>query len=182
MRCAVYDQDECVEYRLPNIYLDDDIFAELLAQNAAGEFVLLGKQLKKKTVITPGQYIAVSNIEITQDQDVLVREDFSDCLDIGTVNPFKAPGGVQVVLVDASGDVYDIVGDLVNGNGGSIDLQPTYADVYVENVPAGSTLRVMVKFQPLDELGMIGRSCTNYEILLDENISASAVLTVEPKE
>mgnify|MGYP003572181689 FL=1 len=181
MRCAIYELDECVEYRLPNINVDDDIFADPLPRNAEEDYVLLGKQLRRKTVINPRQYFAVSNIEVIQDQDVLVREDFSDCTDIGTVNPFSVPGGVQVVLVDASGDVYDIGGELANGNGGWIELYPTYADVYVENVPAGSTLRVMVKFQPLDELGMIGRSCTNYEILLDEEISASAVLTVEPK-
>jgi len=182
LRCAIYDLDECVEYRLPNINVDDDIFADPLPQNAAGDFVLLGKELRRKTVINPGQYFAVSNIEAIQDQDVLVEEDFSDCLDIGTVNPFSVPGGVQVVLIDASGDVYDISGDLANGNGGYIDLQSDRAFVYVENVPAGSTLRVMVKFKPLDELDMIGRSCTNYEILVDEDISASAVLTVEPKE
>ena len=181
LRCAIYELDECVEYRLPNINVDDDIFADPLPQNAEEDYVLLGKQLRRKTVINPGQYFAVSNIEVTQDQDVLVREDFSDCTDIGTVNPFSVPGGVQVVLIDASGDVYDIGGELANGNGGWIELYPTFADVYVENVPAGSTLRVMVKFQPLDELDMIGRSCTNYEILLDEEISASAVLTVEPK-
>jgi hypothetical protein len=191
LRCAEYDidpetgQEYCVEYRLPNVFLDDDIFADPLDQNAADQFVLLGTEMKNKTVVTPGQYIAVSNIEVLSTQDVLVQEDFSDCTDIGTVNPFKVPGGVQVVLVDPDGDVHDIDDDLAEGIGGYIILNPDDAWVYVEDVPVGSTLRVMVKFQPSSELGIIGNTCTNHEIVYDENGEEirrdSADLVIQPK-
>lgn len=193
LRCAVFDSFTdaltgevitfCAEYRLPNIELDDDIFADNLPQNDAGQFVLTGKELRNKTVVNPGQYIAVSNIMTLSTQDVLVREDYSDCTDIGTVNPFSVPGGVQVVLIDPDGNVHDIDDDLAAGIGGFIELTAGDALVFVESVPANSTLRVMVKFQPSDELGIIGLSCVNHEILLDQNGEeirrASAGLTVQ---
>jgi hypothetical protein len=185
-RCASYFivDDTCETYRLPNTYLDDDIFANPLDQ-INDEFVLFGQVNGKKTVVTPGQYIAVSNIKVITEQDVWVVEDFSDCTDIGSVNPFKVPGGVQVVLIDANGDVYDIDDDLALGIGGFIELTDDYALVHVDAVPAGSTLRVMVKFMP-DRKVNIGDSCTNHEILFDEYPDdpgveikrASAVLTI----
>jgi hypothetical protein len=176
--------DICETYRLPNTYLDDDIFANPLDQ-INDEFVLFGQVNGKKTVVTPGQYIAVSNIKVITEQDVWVVEDFSDCTDIGSVNPFKVPGGVQVVLIDANGDVYDIDDDLALGIGGFIELTDDDALVHVDAVPAGSTLRVMVKFMP-DRKVNIGDSCTNHEILFDEYPGdpgeeikrASAVLTI----
>ena len=189
LRCAAYETDPltgveiCVEYRLPNVGEDDDIFADNLDQNGAGQFVLHGKERKRKTVVNPGQYIAVSNIMTLSTQDVRVLEDFSDCTDIGTVNPFSVPGGVQVVLIDQNGDVHDIDDDLAAGIGGFIELTGDDALVYVEDVPANSTLRVMVKFQPSDALGIIGLSCINHEILVDadgdEIRRASAGLVIE---
>ena len=192
LRCEVYETDPttqlpteiCAEYRLPNTNLDDDIFAEPLDEDNDG-FVLYGDVKRKKTVVTPGQYIAVSNIEVSTTHDVWVVEDFENCTDIGSVNPNKVPGGVQVVLIDENGDVWDIDDDLAAGIGGSIDLYATYALVHVEDVPAGSTLRVMVKFKPSDQVN-IGDSCVNHEILLDgdgeEITRASAVLTIVEKE
>jgi hypothetical protein len=145
--------------------------------------VLHGKERKSKTVVNPGQYIAVSNIMTLSTQDVRVLEDFSDCTDIGTVNPFSVPGGVQVVLIDQNGDVHDIDDDLAAGIGGFIELTGDDALVYVEDVPANSTLRVMVKFQPSDALGIIGLSCINHEILVDADSDeirrASAGLVIE---
>jgi hypothetical protein len=180
--------DVCAEYRRPNIGLDDDIFADPLDQ-VGDEFVLYGKVTKKKTVVTPGQYIAVSNIDVTVEHDVWILEDFEDCTDIGSVNPYSVPGGVQVVLIDADGNVWDIDDDLAAGIGGSIALEPTYALVHVESVPVGSTVRVMVKFAPHDEVA-IGDSCVNYEILYDadpfgngiETDRASAVLTIVERD
>jgi hypothetical protein len=195
MRCdGVVIEEHCFEYldgpeigfRLPNIDTDgyENIFANPLDQ-INDEFVLFGQVHGKKTVVTPGQYIAVSNIKVITEQDVWVVEDFSDCTDIGSVNPFKVPGGVQVVLIDANGDVYDIDDDLALGIGGFIELTDDDALVHVDAVPAGSTLRVMVKFMP-DRKVNIGDSCTNHEILFDEYPGdpgeeikrASAVLTI----
>jgi hypothetical protein len=193
LRCAEYEDvidsitgevtTVCVEYRLPNTGLDDDIFADDLPQNGEGQFVLVGKERRQKTVVNPGQYIAVSNIDVFSSQDIWVLEDFSDCTEIGTVNPFSVPGGVQVVLIDSNGDVHDIDDDLAAGIGGYITLTEEDALVHVEDVIAGSTLRVMVKFKPSDALGIIGLSCINHEILLDETGEelrrASAGLIIE---
>lgn len=157
----------CILYRLPNVNVDNDIFAlELPKDNDT--FLLYGQDKRKKTVVTPGQYFAVSVVEVPDDRDIWVVEDFSECTDIGTVNPNKVPGGVQVVLVDTNGDVHDIDDDLAAGIGGSINLGAGSATVHVESVPAGSQLRVLVKFQPSSSPGIIGFECTNVEQLVDE--------------
>ncbi len=182
LRCA---NEFCTEYRLPNIGLDNDIFADPLPQNSMGQFILLGKETRRKTVINPGQYIAVSNIKVLARQDIWFREDFSDCTGIGAVKPARVPGGVQVVLITKDGDVKAIDGELARGFGGSIELTSDYVLVHVENVPADSVLRIMVKFHPHDNLGMIGMTCTNHGIILDEETQeiarGSAELTIEAK-
>ena len=196
-RCdGVVFEDTCVDnlqdlndigFRLPNVNLDDDIFADQLDQNGDGDFVLLGKDNKKKTVVTPGQYIAVSEVTVPSDQSVWIEEDFGECVgedNIGFVNPNKVPGGVQVVLVLANGDVLDIDDDLALGIGGSILLEDGKATVHVDDVPAEATLRVMVKFGPNHDPGMIGLECTNFErLLMGEDIIAqvSAILVIEEK-
>ena len=198
LRCAEYETDPdtglptdiCAVYRPSDTDLDDDIFADPLDQ-IDNEFVLYGEVKKSKTTVNPGQYIAVSNIDVSVEHDVWILEDFEECTDIGSVSPNKVPGGVQVVLIDADGVVWDIDDDLALGIGGSIELEADYALVHVEAVPAGSTLRVMVKFKPHDTVG-IGNSCTNHEILYDadpfgisagiELSKASAVLTIVDKE
>jgi hypothetical protein len=167
-RCVETNPDtgECIAYRLPNVNIDNDIFAlELPKDNDT--FLLYGNEKGKKTVVTPGQYMAVSVVEVPDERDVWVVEDFSDCTDIGTVNPNKVPGGVQVVLIDANGDVHDIDDDLAAGIGGSINLEAGSAMVHVAGVPAESQLRVLVKFKPSSELGIIGSECTNAEQLVD---------------
>jgi len=194
LRCAAYvidpltgeETDECAEYRLPNINDDDDIFADNLP-TSGGAFVLTGKVRGKKTVVNPGQYIAVSNVSVYATQDVWVLEDFSACVDpdfgIGNVFPFNVPGGVQVVLIDDDGNVHDIDDDLALGIGGWIDLQPNYARVHVENVLAGSVLRVMVKFQPYNDTDrpMIGRVCKNREVL-QEPVGEDEFVDIEDAE
>jgi len=88
-----------------------------------------------------------------------------------------------VVLIDPDGNVHDIDDELAAGIGGYIVLTPNDAWVFVEDVPAFSTLRVMVKFQPSEELNIVGLSCTNHEIIFDENGEevrrASAGLVIE---
>lgn len=183
-RCVETNADtgECIKYRLPNVNVDSDIFAAELPKDN-GTFLLYGQEKRKKTVVTPGQYIAVSVVEVPVERDIRVVEDFSDCTDIGKVKPNKVPGGVQVVLVDANGDVHDIDDDLADGIGGSISLGTGSAIVHVEGVPAGSQLRVLVKFQPSRQ-AEIGDACINVEQLVDEAgevmSEATAVLEIVP--
>jgi hypothetical protein len=184
-RCVSYDEyQNCTEYVPANIN-DGEVFAANLPKNDQEQYVLLGKSLKNKerTVVNPGQYFAVVNIDVEDDIDVLVQEDFSGCLDIGTVNPYSVPGGVQVVLIDKDGYVYQIDGDLAQGIGGYIVLDEGYVEVFAEDVPAGSMLRVMVKFQPSDADDIIGLSCTNnaYISVGDGQIEFSAGLVIEPR-
>ena len=73
-----------------------------------------------------------------------------------------------MVLIDPDGNVHDIDDDLAAEIGGYIELTENDAWVFVEDVAAFSTLRVMVKFQPSDELGIIGNECINHEIVFDE--------------
>ncbi len=189
-RCVDVEGSDVGTARPANINTED-VFADNLDQNGDGEYVLLGKENKKKTVVTPGQYIAVSNVFVPVEQTIWVEEDFAECVgdgNIGHVNPQSVPGGVQVVqvvLVLENGDVIDIDDDLAIGIGGSIILGTTSATVHVEDVPAGATVRVMLKFGPNHDPGMIGFNCENIEKLLDEDgvsfAEASAVLVIEEK-
>jgi len=182
---CVASDGQIIDFRRPNTNLDDDIFADPLPNEGMETFFLQGDEKKKKTVVTPGQYIAVSDVFVPAEQTIWVVEDFSLCLGIGTVNPNKVPGGVQVVLILANGDVFDIDDDLAEGIGGSIVLNPTNAVVHVEDVPAGSTVKVMVKFSPNHDQNMVGLVCTNFENILDEDdkviTSDSAILEIVQK-
>ncbi len=175
---------ECTADRLANIHLDD-VFADPLP-NPNGPYELLGDEKRKKTVVNPGQYIQATSITVLVDQDVWMTEDVSSCSVIGSINPNKVPGGVQVVRIDGTnGDVIDIDDDLAAGIGGSLTLTGTIVDVHVDDVPAGDTIRVMVKFQPSNELGIVGQECTlTSEVLdVDDNVvdSVEADLVIVQK-
>ena len=174
---------ECVAFREANINTED-VFA-LPLPDTDGTYELLGDEKRKKTVVNPGQYIQATTITVPTEQTVWFEEDVSSCSDIGTINPNKVPGGVQVVRIDTDGNVFDIDDDLVLGIGGSLSLDGTIVSVHVDDVPAGDTIRVMVKFQPSDALDIIGNECTLTANLLDtddNNIgSATANLIIIQK-
>jgi hypothetical protein len=220
---AHVEGDQCIDdgtglpvpFRFANV--DEDGYSNIFANqlppppdDGNDPFYLLGELKGKKTVINPGQYIAVSLIDILKEEPITVTEDFSDCSDasvnfIGNINPPKAPGGVQVVLILANGDVLDIDDLLAAGIGGSITFGdaggsalPDSAIVSITDWNALGTalgiadlnpemgqLRVMVKFQPNDRTTppLIGTSCTNIESVSNAvNYGMdTADLTVIPK-
>ena len=184
--CEVSEVDNTeLGFREANINTED-VFAMPLP-DTDGTYELLGDQKgNKKTVVNPGQYIQATSITVQSQQDVWFNEDVASCSVIGTINPNKVPGGVQVVRIDGTtGDVFDIDDDLALGIGGSLTLNGTLVEVHVDDVPAGDTIRVMVKFQPSNEINIIGESCTlTSEVLNVHNQvinSASADLTIIQK-
>ena len=177
----------------------NNIFAQQLPpppDDGNDPFYLIGDEKGKKTTINPGQYMAVSLIDILKEEPVTVMEDFSDCSDasdnfIGNINPPTAPGGVQVVLILMNGDVLDIDDILADGIGGSITLDdlggstlPDKATVDITDWnaigqelgiadldPEMGQLYVIVKFQPDDRTNpdMIGVTCTNTEMIMNND-------------
>ncbi|MFC2008192.1 hypothetical protein ACFLT0_00670, partial [Chloroflexota bacterium] len=97
----------------------------------------------------PGQYYAVSTINVLEDVDELViGEDFHLCDDvISVLNPKKGGGKVVIVQVGPGDDVayqiYDANSDeiVVHEVGG-------YAIATLEDVAAGTTIYMYVKFGP----------------------------------
>lgn len=192
-RCQTFNATlgECIEFRPANINLDDDVFADNIPQDGDNAFLVEAVTKgngDKINSYNPGQYMAVSTVKVFSDQGVTIEEDFSDCTlntSISEVNPQKAPGGVQVALIEPDGDVFEISGDLAKGIGGSIDLdlENGKALIEVDEVEDGSTVYAIVKFAP----GLKGESfvseqmCTNVESLLDSNGAAIASTTADLK-
>ena len=176
---------ECVAFREANINTEDVFAPQLPPADDVGPYVLLGDVKGQKTVVNPGQYIQATTITVPTEQTIWFEEDVSACSEIGTINPNKVPGGVQVVRIDTDGNVFDIDDDLALGIGGSLTLTGDIVEVHVDDVPAGETIRVMIKFKPSNELGIIDKSCSLTANLLDDQDqiidSATVDLFIEQK-
>jgi hypothetical protein len=179
----------------------------------SGKF-LLEAVLKKNGEIlnyNPGQYYAITKVNVTANIDVLkIWEMFGDCTDrtgddaddllpsMGEMNPDKVPGGAAVVIVDPDGNVFDLSDELAesgaltksdeNGNGRTDD-----AHAELGHIEKGSMVLMYVKFAPglrgedIDELADEDLMCTNSEeveaMIGDFATSTVAVadLIVKPK-
>ena len=178
-------------YTYTNNDFENNLFAPNLPTNGDGDFILEGKLTtgkNPKTTVTPGQYFAVSKVEVVEGQTVWIEEDFEECIPIGDVNPRTGKGGVQVVLEDPqTGILTPIHGPLWDGIGGSIVLGATSAEVHIDDVPDNTNVYVLVKFQPKSTVvpPLIGTECENFERLFDSDMNllneASATLLVVQK-
>jgi len=119
-----------------------------LPMDIYGNYVLTAT-VKNNTIrnINPGQFYAVSTVEVLEDMDELVIiEDYSDVVaaDIGELNPVK--GGGKVVVVKMYGDTPV---EILNANDAAVvvDLEND-ATVTLQNVVAGEVYIVYVKFSP----------------------------------
>lgn len=93
----------------------------------------------------PGQFYAVSTVEVLHDVDILtITEDFSDCASIAELNPKK--GGGKVVVVWMDGDVPVQILDAKDPEV-TVDEEAGTATVELEDVATG-TYMVYVKFAP----------------------------------
>jgi len=128
------------------------------------DVVQLEAVVKKNGIVSsynPGQFYAVSTIEVLEDVDTLaITENFAGCADIAELNPKK--GGGSVVVVQMVGGVPVQILDAKDEEV-TVDVEDGTAIVALQNVSAG-TYMVYVKFAP--GLTNIGENpeepCVNY--------------------
>jgi hypothetical protein len=121
----------------------------------------------------PGQYYAVSTVNVTDDVDTLtIVEDWSDCCEISALNPKKGGGSVVIVQVggeingvpvpdpSAAYQIFDATSDAI-----VVDSTACTATATLEDVAAGTIIYMYVKFGP----GLKGETwagpygpCVNY--------------------
>ena len=111
------------------------------------EAVVHPKNNKVKSY-NPGQYYAVSTVEVLVDVDKLtIFEDWSDCFEISALNPPKGGGSVVIVQVGPVGDVaYQILD--ATSVAVEVDIVNFTAKATIDNVLAGTTILMYVKFGP----------------------------------
>jgi len=160
-----------------------------------GDDYVLEAVIKKNGKVSsynPGQYYAVSTVNVTDDVEVLtIMEDWSDCCEISALNPPKGGGSVVIVQVRPSDTVayqiFDAKSDAIAVNGTACTATAT-----LEDVAAGTIIYMYVKFGPALKkqpwAGPYG-PCVNYnrasvveEPTAEDWIEASANLTLVAKD
>jgi len=164
------------------------------------EAVIHPKNNKVKSY-NPGQYYAVSTVNVTDDVEVLtIVEDWSDCCNISALNPKK--GGGRVVIVQVGGEINgEPVPDplaayqILDATSDAIAVNATActATATLEDVAAGTIIYMYVKFGPaLKHQSWAGPygPCINYNrasvveepTVPEDWIEASANLTLVAKD
>ena len=156
------------------------------------EAVIHPKNNKVKSY-NPGQYYAVSTVNVTDDVEVLtIMEDWSDCCNISALNPKKGGGSVVIVQV-GPGDtvayqILDATSDAI-----AVNATACTATATLEDVAAGTIIYMYVKFGPALKgqpwAGPYG-PCVNYNrasvveepTVPEDWIEASANLTLVRKD
>ena len=98
--------------------------------------------------INPGQFYAVSTVEVLEDLDTLViTENYDDVIEteIGVLNPVK--GGGKVIVVQMIGGMPVQILD-ANDPEVVVNTTDNYATITLTDVDAGSVYLVYVKFAP----------------------------------
>jgi hypothetical protein len=141
----------------------------------------------------PGQYYAVSTVNVIIDVEVLtIEEDWSDCCNISVLNPPSGGGSVVIVQV-GPGDavayqIFDAMSDAI-----AVNATACTATATLEDVAAGTIIYMYVKFGPALKgqpwVGPYG-PCVNYNrasvveepTVPEDWIEASANLTLVVKD
>ena len=160
------------------------------------DYYLLEAVVNKRDVVksyNPGQYYAVSTVNVLTDVDMLtIEEDFSGCIaeegGISVLNPVTGGGRLVVVQVGRPGDPEAVAYQILDAKSSEVSIVGGVATVSLEAQEAGTTILVYVKFGPglkgeewYGELTTCGNT-TSAWVVEDEDISDSAMLELVPKE
>ncbi|MDD1710287.1 MAG: hypothetical protein LUQ37_05195 [Methanoregulaceae archaeon] len=150
-----------------------------LPMDADGNF-LVSAVVTKKDVVTsynPGQYYAVSTINVLADIEMLtIEEDFSDCIDSGisALNPPTGGGAVVVVVV---GPEDDVAYQALDAKSPEVTIVDNVATITLGPQEAGTRIYVYVKFSP-GLKGEVWSEVTDFDCV---NINSAWVVEV-PEE
>lgn len=109
----------------------------------------------------PGQYYAVSTIDVAEDIEALwIEENFSACIDnnISELNPKTGGGSVVIVIVGTDG----VAKQIMNAHSEDVTIEDNIAKAHLSDIPAGTSVLMYVKFKPrLDSVDDLPASCNN---------------------
>ena len=156
-------------------YLGDLLFMD-------GNYYLLKAVINKRNVVksyNPGQYYAVSTVNVLTDVDMLtIEEDFSGCIaeegGISVLNPVTGGGRLVVVQV-GPGDPEAVAYQILDAKSSEVSIVDGVATVSLGAQEAGTTILVYVKFGP----GLKGEEW--YDELTCDNTN-SAWVVADPVE
>jgi hypothetical protein len=132
-----------------------------LPMNEDGNYTLEAvlKKNGKVSSYNPGQYYAVSTVYVNDSVDKLtIEDDFCECTDIGTLSPSQGGGSVVIVQVGDDGIAYQIL----DAKSEEVTFGDCNVTVELEDVEAGTTILMYVKFAPAQKHGYFeAGTCVN---------------------
>jgi hypothetical protein len=143
------------------------------------------KKNGKVSSYNPGQYYAVSTVNVLMDVDTLtIKEDWCDCLDISALSPEK--GGGSVVIVEVVDGVARQILDAKSDDVSFGCCIGCCAEAVLEDVAAGTTIMMYVKFGPAQKHAVFDPGdCENFNSVIIEGVTvgeSSAMLELVAKE
>lgn len=156
--CVVSDVDNTeIGFRPANINnVLDDVLADPLPLDSNGNYIAFAQVHRndKFSNTNPGAFYALTTVVVTSNlSSVTVSENYDQCTDDGKgILKFvskKITRNVKVTIADPNGDVTEITDDLYDiPNAIMADINSADIDIDLgEDIPAGSTIYVLVKFQ-----------------------------------
>lgn len=148
------------DYRYTDVCFENDLdglidcpdgtsLGELLPTDHDGDYIVKAVVNKngKVSSYNPGQYYAVSTVNVLMDVDTLtIEEDWDNCDEISTLNPAQGGGSVVIVQVGPDGVAYQILD--AKSPEVTVDVDAGTATATLEDVPASTTILMYVKFGP----------------------------------
>lgn len=185
-RCILLDESDVGPTRPANINFngdnsdpDDDVLADPLPQDDDGKYTAFAQIHRNDNFsnTNPGQFYALTVVDVLRDVDALaVWENYDDCVDgdvggggvdIKLLTPAAKPDrAVKAAIADPDGFVTEITDDLYDSGAITFSGDEGHVDI-LQEIPAGSTVFVLVKFQDdmkgFDTGGDFDGMCDNTE-------------------
>ena len=163
--------------------LEGTYLGTLLPIDADGNYTVeaVVKNGKVKSY-NPGQYYAVSTVNVSEGVDTLeITEDWIDCTGISALSPMQGGGSVVIVQVGPDGVAYQIF----DAKSDNVTVSGDNATAVLEDVSADTTILMYVKFGPAQKHGdFVPGTCENENSATDDSgfeDSASATLELIEK-
>ena len=183
-------------FRPANINIvNDDVLADPLDQDGDDKYLAFAQVHKndKFSNTNPGAFYALTTVDVAHAVNGLtVTENYDDCTnpdadpetdDDGMLKfvSKKIDRNVKVAIATPNGDVTELTDDLYDGVGGSITADIDQAVVLIDqDIPAGSTVYVLVKFQ--DNLKGFDTGDGTFDDMCDNSEVVEAIFDGEDNE
>ena len=146
----------------------------LLPIDTDGDYIVeaVVKKNNKVKSYNPGQYYAVSTVNVLMDTDELtIEEKWCECTGISALSPEKGGGSVVIVQVGPD-DPDEVAYQILDAKSEEVTVVDCKATAVLEDVSAGTTILMYVKFGP----AMKGETWTGpYDPCLNINAAMASI-------